>query len=811
MKVPISWLEEYVPITVPLDDLAHRLTMAGTEVESIERTAAWAGVVVGLAREVGPHPNADRLRLVQVQLDDGGETVEVVCGAPNVARGQKIAFAGIGAVLTDAHTGEERKLRRSKIRGVTSNGMVCSERELGMSDAHEGILVLPADAPVGTPLGEYLGETILDLELTPNRPDCLAVLGVAREVAALTGQTATTPSIDYPEDGPEISSLARVEIEDPDLCHRYTATLIQGVKIAPSPGWLADRLRAIGERPINNVVDVTNYVMFELGQPLHSFDFNELSEGRIVVRRARPDEKLITLDGETRDLNEDSLVIADAGRPIGLGGIIGGTESGITDDTTAVLLEAANFDGPNNRRTAGRFDIRTEATIRFEKGLRPELAEYGVRRATKLILELAGGTVASGMIDEWPDRGGAIRPVVLPADAIERVLGVRYEPETIVSTLESLGMEVSSSNGVYTVTPPYWRPDIAIREDLIEELARVIGYENIPTTGITGSVPGWRPDPSRDLRERIRDLLTTFGMQETISYSLTTPESEARARPQEHGLELLRVMNPLSAEHATLRTTLRHSILAVLARNARIWRGPLRMFESGRVYLDRGEGVGLPDEPEKFVGVVAGPRSELQWMTGESEASDFYDAKGIVESLLLEFGVRADFEPVDETTFEPGRCARVVVPSAGRAVVGVLGEVASDVLAAFDIETAPVALFELDVEAISRIPELRTLGQQDYVPFGRFPDSARDLALLIDDSVPAEKALALARRNRLVVSATVFDVYHGDAIPPGKKSLAVRVVYQASDRTLTAEEVAKAEKSILRALEHNLGAELRDR
>ena len=809
MKVPISWLEEYVPVTVPLDDLAHRLTMAGTEVDAIERTAAWDGVVIGLAREVGPHPNADRLRLVQV--DDGNETVEVVCGAPNVAAGQRIAFARIGATLTDAHSGEERKVRRSKIRGVTSHGMVCSERELGMSDQHEGILVLPDDAPIGTPLGEYLGETILDLELTPNRPDCLAVLGVAREVAALTGQAATPPAIDYPEDGPDISSLAKVEIEDPDLCRRYTATLIQGIKIGPSPDWLANRLRAIGERPINNVVDVTNYVMFELGQPLHAFDFDELSEGRIVVRRARPGEKLLTLDGETRDLDGDSLVIADAGRPIGLGGIIGGTESGITDSTTAVLLEAANFDGSNNRRTAGRFGIRSEATIRFEKGLRPELAEYGVRRATKLILELAGGTVASGMIDEWPDRGGAIRPVELSASAIERVLGVRYEPETVVSTLESLGMGVKSSDDVYTVTPPYWRPDIAIPEDLIEELARVIGYEMIPTTGITGSVPAWRPNPSRDLRERIRDLLTTFGMQETISYSLTTPEAEARARPPEHDLVLLRVMNPLSTEHATLRTTLRHSILAVLARNARIWRGPLRMFESGRVYLDRGEGVGLPDEPEKFVGVVAGPRSELQWMSGEPETSDFYDAKGIVESLLLEFGVRAAFEPADESTFEPGRCARVVVPSAGRAVIGVLGEVASDVLTAFDIDAAPVALFELDVDAISRLPELQAQGQADYVPFGRFPDSARDLALLIDDSVPAADVLALAERNRLVVSAIVFDVYQGDAIPTGKKSLAVRIVYRATDRTLTAEEVTKAENSILRALEHNLGAELRVR
>ncbi|HJM54199.1 MAG TPA: phenylalanine--tRNA ligase subunit beta [Dehalococcoidia bacterium] len=807
MKVPISWLEEYVRITVPLDDLAHRLTMAGTEVESIDTTLSFEGVIVGLAKEVGPHPNADRLRLVQV--DTGAETLEVVCGAPNVATGQKIAFAAIGTVLTDAYSGEEKKLRRSKIRGVTSNGMVCSERELGMSDEHEGILVLPEDAPIGMPLDEYLGETVLDLELTPNRPDCLAVMGVAREVAALTGETVTLSSIEYPEHGPDIASLAVVEIEDPDLCLRYTATLIQGVKIGPSPDWLADRLRAIGERPINNVVDVTNYVMFEIGQPLHSFDFDELSEGRIVVRRARPGETLLTLDGETRELTVDNLMIADAGRPIGLGGIIGGTESGITDGTVSVLLEAANFHGSNNRRSASKFGIRTEATLRFEKGLRPELAEYGVRRATKLILELAGGVVASGMIDEWPEHAGAIQPVDLLASDIERLLGVSYEPELVISTLETLGMGVASSEGVYTVTPPYWRPDIRIPEDLIEELARIIGYETIPTLGITGSVPEWEPNPDRDLRERIKDILSGFGMQETISYSLTTPEAEAAARPPKHGLEPLRVMNPLSTDQATLRTTLRHSILVVLARNARTWRGPLRMFESGRVYLDRGKGVGLPNEPEKFVGVVAGPRSELEWMSGEPESSDFYDAKGIVELLLAELGVSAGFVPWEETTFVPGRCASIVIPSAGRAVIGVLGEVALDVLSEFDIETAPVAMFELDVEAIANLPGLQTLGEQDYVPFGRFPDSSRDLALLIDEGVPAADVLALAERNRLVVSARVFDVYQGDAIPAGKKSLAVRVVYQATDRTLTADELIKAENSILRALEHNLGAELR--
>ncbi len=806
MKVPLSWLKEYVPITVSLDDLAARLTMAGTEVSAIESAGEWDGIVVGLVRTVAPHPNADRLRLVQV--DDGEDVIEVVCGAPNVADGQKIAFAHVGSTLIDARTGESKRLRRSKIRGVTSLGMVCSERELGISDEHEGILVLPGDAPVGAPLGECLGETVLDLELTPNRADCLGVVGVAREVAALTGEIVAPPPFDYPEDGPPIGSDARVRVEDPDLCVRYTATLIRGVRIGPSPDWLADRLRAIGERPINNVVDVTNYVMFEIGQPLHAFDFDELSGGTVMVRRARPGETLLTLDGEVRELDEDNLVIADAGVPIGLGGIIGGTESGITDKTVNVLLEAANFDGANNRRTAGRFGVRTEATVRFEKGLRPELAEAGVRRATRLIHELAGGQVAAGIIDEWPGMGRAISPVELTRDKIRRVLGVEYSDETVRDVLESLGMDVAVGEDGYTVTPPYWRPDISIAEDVIEELARVVGYDTIPMTGATGAVPAWQPDPERDLRERVRDAFVRFGMQETIAYPLSTLEGEARVRLPGERPEPLRLLNPVSAELATMRTTLRETLLRTLHRNARVWRGPLALFEMGRVYLDRGEGVGLPEEREMVAGVVAGPLDRLQWQEGRG-ASGFYDAKGPVEALLEALGVRAAFQPAEDATFAAGRCARVVVPSAGLARVGVVGEVAPDVLAALDIDVAPVAMFELDLGALGRLPELRPEAAAGYEPFGRFPESARDLALLVDRGVLAADVTALVERNRLTAGATVFDVYEGGGIPSGKKSLALRVVYRAPDRTLTADEVSKAESSILRALERQLGAQLR--
>ena len=804
MRIPLSWLKDYVDLAVPPEELAALLTMAGTEVESVEATGTWDNVVVGLVKRVRPHPNADRLTLVAV--DHGSGEAEVVCGAPNVAEGQKIAFASIGAELINPNTGKPAKLKRSKIRGVVSEGMVCSELELGLSQDHEGILVLDNDAPMGTRLAELLGDTVVDLELTPNRPDCLGLLGVAREVAALTGAEVREPPVSYEARGPAVGSLASVVIEDPDLCPRYTASLIQGVKIGPSPRWLAARLEKLGERPINNVVDVTNYVMFEMGQPLHAFDYDKVTDHAVIVRRAKQRELLVTLDDEPRDLDSEMLVIADPTQPIGLAGVMGGANTEIGESTTNVFLESANFLNTNNRRTARTLGLTSQATLRFEKGLRPELAEVALRRATRLMLEAAGGVAAEGIIDEWPGKDAALKRVHLPAAKIRRVLGLDPEAEKVESTLSSLGFGVSAGDGGWEVSIPYWRPDITIAEDLCEELARVMGYDSIPVEGLSGRVPDWQPQPELDLRERVRDALAGAGMQETISYPATTLEKQGRVRPGGDLPEPLRLANPLSSEYECLRTTLRESILERLANNARVWRGPLALFEVGGVFL--GSDSGLPEERGMAVGVFAGPRSAPHWSTDGGQM-DFFDAKGTLEALMSAFGMEPSFAVGEDETFQPGRLAKVGVPAAGDVQVGVVGEVASDVLAAMDIELSPVTMFEVDLKALGSAVTAAAKTGGRYEPFGRFPESIRDLALVVDESVPVGDVMRIVERNRLVVEATVFDVYRGEGLPQGKKSLAVRAVYRSPKRTLTADEVSRTEQAMLRELASELGAELR--
>jgi len=793
-----------VELVLPPEELAARLTMAGTEVESIEATGTWENVVVGLVRRVRPHPNADRLTLVAVEHGSG--EAEVVCGAPNVAEGQKIAFASVGAELVNPHTGKLAKLKRSKIRGVVSEGMVCSELELGLGQDHEGILVLDADAPVGAPLSERLGDTVLDLELTPNRPDCLSLLGLAREVAALTGVEVREPPLGYEASGPPVDSLARVVIEDPDLCPRYTASVIQGVKIGPSPKWLAARLEKLGERPINNVVDVTNYVMFEMGQPLHAFDYDRVADHTVIVRRAKQLEVLVTLDNQPRDLDSEMLVIADPAQSIGLAGVMGGANTEIGESTVNVFLESANFRDTNNRRTARILELMSQATLRFEKGLRPELAEVALRRATRLMLEVAGGVVAEGIIDEWPGEEAVVRSVHLPALKIQRVLGLDPGAEKVVSTLSSLGFGVRAAGEGWEVSIPYWRPDITIAEDLCEELARVVGYDSIPTEGLSGQVPRRQPQPHLDVRERVRDALASAGMQETISYPATTLEGQARVRAAVHLPEPLRLANPLSSEHEYLRTTLRESVLETLGRNARVWRGPLALFEVGSVFLRRSND--LPEEREVVVGVFAGARSVPHW-SADGGQMDFFDAKGALEAVLQGLGVEASFAADEDGTFQPARVAKVSVPAAGDLQIGVVGEVASDVLAAMDIELAPVAMFEMDLGALESAVRAATRTGSRYEPFGRFPESIRDLALVVGEGVAVGDVIRLVERNRLAVEATVFDVYKGEGLPAGKKSLAVRVIYRSPKRTLTAEDVSRAEQSILHTLASELGAELR--
>ena len=800
MRVSLKWLAEYVDINLSPEEIGHRLTMAGLETERIDRVGGdWDEelITVGCVLSVDPHPDADRLRLATVDYG-GEEPLTVVCGAPNVAAGQKIAFARAGARLIDGRSGESAALKPAKIRGVESSGMVCSEKELGLSGEHEGILVLAADAPVGTPLAQYLGDSILDLDVTPNRPDWLSMVGVAREVAALTGAAVREPEHTYEELDDPAPARVSVEIADPDLCFRYVASVIEGVKLGPSPSWMQERLTAAGMRPINNVVDITNYVMLEAGQPLHAFDFSAVGGEKIIVRRANEGERLVTLDGEERELTTDMLVIADEKKPLALAGVMGGAGSEVTGETQTILLESATFQPPNIRRTASRLKSRTEASTRFEKGLSPELAMVASQRATKLLVELAGGRALHGLVDNYPAPVKEVR-IDVTRRRLKQVLGVDLPTSTVREALTSLGFGCKwEPPEHYQVRVPYWRTDVDIPDDIAEEVARIVGYDQIPTKNLGGDVPPAIPQPLRDLRERLRDALAAAGMQEIITYSLTTSEELDRVLPEGQLNRLLKVVNPLSAEHEYLRPVLRGSVLKTLAANVRQRESEIALFEASRVYLPRsGE---LPEEQEHIVGVVTGKRDD-RWGRSSDEPVDFYDAKGYVQAALQAAGVEGTFEAAEEFGLLPGRTA---VVSAAGAKVGVIGQLHPSVASSFGIDQ-DVYLFELVVDHL--LPAVQA--GVGYAPLMRFPAVVQDIALVVDSSQPAEDVRRLIERHELVRAVRVFDVYEGEGVPADRKSLAFSVTYQSAEKTLTDEEVARAQTEILKSLSDKLNAELR--
>ena len=799
MRVPLSWLRQYVDVDLPVQELAHRLTMAGIEVGEVEVIGGWNEVFVGHVTNVRPHPNADRLRLCVVTT--GAEELEVVCGAPNVASGQKICFAKVGANIYNTHSERHETLEAAKIRGVESQGMICSAIELGLGDDHSGIIVLPDDAPTGTPLDDYLGDTVLDLELTPNRLDCLSVLGVAHEVAALTGKTVREPEASYEESGPPITEWVNISVDSPELCRRYTASLLLGVKIGPSPQWLQDRLTRAGLRPINNVVDVTNFVMLEYNQPLHSFDYDLIKDATVIVRRARPGEVLTTLDSVERKLTDEHLVIADANDAIGLGGVIGGANSEISENTVNVLLESATFDGTNNRETAQSLGLRTEATLRFEKGLRPELAPIALRRATGLIQEVAGGTVAPGIVDVLSDEGAEPPMVTLTSSKIKRMLGMEVDLKKVQEIMDALGFTWEpEGDAALKVTVPYWRNDVNIEEDLVEEVVRTIGYDSVPTTMLSSPIPFQQPVPVMGLRDQIKDVLAAAGMQEVINYPLVTLQQLEQVEHLDRSALPLRVANPMSSDREYLRTTLRASLLANLAANQGHSAGPFRMFEAGRVFWPRtGD---LPEERETVAGVLAGLRHEPSWLEDDS-LLDFFDVKGVVESVLGHLGVTATYEPVDDPAFHPGRCAAI---KSGDSLLGLVGEVHPVVMERLGLESPQVAAFELYLEPIlAALPS----SERQFEPLPRYPSATRDLALVMPSDVDAGRVTQLILRHRGVDRAELFDIYAGENVAEGTKSLAFHVYFQARDRTMTNEEVNRSLDGLLRTLEQELNVTLR--
>lgn len=798
MKIPISWLKEFVDVTVSANELAHRLTMAGLEVADVITIGGWNNCFVGYVEKVEKHPDADRLHLCTVNI--GSDTQRVICGAPNVKKGQKVAFARVGANLIDGHTGKFTTLKSAKIRGVVSEGMVCSIKELGLGEDHDGILELPADAPLGMALTEYMGDYILDLEPTPNRSDWFSVLGVAYEVSALTGNKIHEPEIEVPVSGTSITNDISVTVSNPDLCPRYTASLIRGVVVRPSPPWLQDRLQKIDIRPINNVVDVTNYVMMEYGQPLHAFDYSTLLRQRILVRRAHTGEVIETLDGIPRALNSSHLVIADDRDARAIGGVIGGADSEITDKTTDVVLESASFDPTNNRQTAQHFRLRTEATIRFEKGLRPDLTVVALRRATQLIQQVSGGTVAKGIIDIYPKKIKE-KNILLTARRINKILGTDYPMKQVEEVLTALGFDCQREDTrSLRVVKPYWRSDINIEDDLVEEVARIIGYDAIPTKMLSTPIPARGPRTLRDFREEIRDLLVREGLQEVISYPAVSFDLLKKIMMADNESILLKLANPMSRDYQYMRPTLRASLLRTLANNLSHQPHSVTLFEIGKIYLKRD--AGLPLELETASGIFYGNRSGEGWL-GNQDQYDFYDGKGSVEAILNQLGFNGTFEPSEDGFFHPGKQAAILVKEAR---IGILGEVHPLVQEALEISGAAITFFELD---ISRLVEVLSSKRAPLKPLDRYPSSIRDISILVDRSTPAASIQRIIESHPLVDRCLLFDVYEGDQVSSDKSSLAYRVYFQSKNRTLSSEEVNLGLVKVIDLLESQVGASLR--
>jgi phenylalanyl-tRNA synthetase beta chain len=828
MKVPISWLKKYVDITISLDELAERLTLAGLEVASLERIGDWwdrEKIVVGEVLQVRPHPDADRLVLVDVAY--GGDEVEqCVTGAPNLFpyKGQgrvslKVAFAMEGAELYDGHKEGfvKTRLKRTKIRGVPSRAMVCSEKELGISEAHEGIMFLPGDAPVGAPLSDYLGDAVLDLDLTPNLARCLSMIGVAREVAALTGVPLRYPSTDWQTDGPPADALARIEIEDPDLCNRYIGTIIQGVEIGPSPLWMQDAVRKAGMRPINSIVDITNYVMLEWGQPLHAFDYDKLAAraavdgvdiSTIIVRRAKSGEKMVTLDDIERTFTEDDLLICDTKGPIAVAGVMGGFDTEIDENTKSILLESANFSLVSIRRTAQALKLPSEASLRFGKGIHPALAELAAKRASELMRVLAGGTIAQGMVDTYPVQA---RPVIisLTAAEVERNLGIQFGLEEIVDILEPLEFRCERiTDDELRVTVPDHRLDCEYPADLIEEIARIHGYDRIPVTEMADRLPPQRANRPLELEEEVRNVLVGCGLQEVVTYSLTNLEREAALDPAKTANDLPQdtyvvIANPISQERSVMRHNLLSTALETLAANLR-FRDRVEVFEVGKVFLLE-PGEELPDEPRRLSIVMTGPRDSRHWLATGGPDLDFFDLKGVVEALLERLHVsEAVYGPVEHPTFQPGRTAQLQVNGA---VIGTLGELHPAVKDAFDLPEQRVAAAELDLEALlAQVPAAWFVE-----PISTYPAVLQDLAVVVDEGVPAAVVQSLIAETGgfLLREVNLFDVYRGEPIPAGKKSLAYALSFQAPDKTLSDRIVAKQVQRIVGQLKRELGVELR--
>ncbi len=790
MKITYNWLKQYVDFDASPEELVKQLTMLGLEVDSVVAECInFDGIVVGHVTDKQSHPDADKLSVCQV--DVGSEICTIVCGAPNVDIGQNVPVATVGTRLPGG-----LKIKKSKIRGVESYGMICSEMELGLSEASDGIMILDSNLEIGSPFQDVLGEPdyLLDVDVTPNRPDCFGILGIARDIAADANSKFQRPLVKLEESIKSVKDTIKVSIHDSDKCPRYTARFIGNVEVKPSPLWLVRRLQQIGIRPINNIVDITNFVMMETGQPLHAFDYGLIEGHEIQVRCADDGEMFTTLDGKKHTLNSDNLLICDNAKSVALAGIMGGQNSEVSDKTVNVLLESAYFDPVNVRRSAKSLGISTESSKRFERGVDPNGVDYALDRAAQLIAELASGEVAKGIADEYPKQ---IRPITLSLrpGRVKLLLGVEVPTITIKTVLSNLGFGVDGDD-VLAVVVPTFRPDVTREADLIEEVGRVYGYDNIPadfSAVVQQNAPVHEMQQTEAL---VKTTLAGFGFSEVVTYNLVSKKSALLFASEDQHVYLI---NPLSEDLSTLRPNLLVSLLNSVRWNRNRSIKDLKFFELGTAFSVESE---RPVEHQRLTGIVTGNLQEKSWR-GESSPVDFYTIKGFVEHLLQRCHMP---QPRFELQESLSVCSNGLVVYCENEAIGSFGELSTHVLKTFDIEQ-PVFYFDLDFAPFEKYGA----GNTSFEPIPKFPFVHRDLALVVAETVAAQDVLTEVETSAgpLLSNVHVFDVYRGAQVDEGEKSLALGLTFISHERTLKEKEIDKQMAKVLRAMEAKFSAHLR--
>ncbi|WP_294186530.1 phenylalanine--tRNA ligase subunit beta [uncultured Clostridium sp.] len=791
MKVPFNWLKDYVDVNIDAKELGDRLTLSGSALEEvITQGDEIKNIVTGKIVEITQHPDADKLKVCQVDI--GTETIQIVTAATNMKEQDIVPVALHKSILADG-----TEIKKGKLRGVVSNGMFCSEEELGIAgdEPVHGLMILPADAPLGMDIKEYLNlnKSILDFDITSNRPDCLSMVGMARETAATLGTSYKMPNLNYEVKTSEnINDKIKVEVRD-SLCRRYMARGVKNVKIMPSPGWMQERLLEAGVRPINNIVDITNFVMLEIGEPMHAFDAREIKSGKIVVERAKDDEIFVTLDEIERKLDSSFLCIKDDETSIGLAGIMGGLNSEIQEDTTEVIFEAANFDGTNIRVNSKKLNLRSESSARFEKDIDPNLAEIAINRACALVCELGCGEIMEGTIDIYNSKKEEGH-ITVDSKWINKFLGTDISKEDMKKYLDLLELKTEINEDNLDITIPTFRIDIGIKEDIAEEVARIYGYDKIPTTiysASTGREPKYKNQILRDL---IVDVMVSSGLNQSISYSFISPKVFDKINlPQDSELRnVIKIKNPLGEDYSVMRTTTIHSMMESLGRNYSRNNDYARLFEIGKVYI--------PNEDETVI-----PTENNILTIGMYGNCDYLDLKGVVENALEKLGLsKVKFtRESDNPSYHPGKTAALMI---GNKKVGVLGEVHPDVSENYGVDEN-CYLAELNLDLLFEYAKT----DKKYKALPKFPAVTRDIALLVDDEILVQEIEDTIRRagGNLVEKVELFDIYKGAQIPEGKKSIAYAIAYRDEKKTLKDNDVNKVHDKILRSLEHKLGATLR--